>query len=55
MNDIPYLAIGNSEPIPDGLPDELLAIIREGRYKAGWCDHGNKLGECPKGCNHDNG
>ncbi len=50
MSDIPYIAIGNNEPIPDNLPEELKNIIRQGRREAGWCDHGNKLNECPEGC-----
>lgn len=43
---LPYVAIGNSEPIPTGLPDELLDVLRAGRTKAGWCDHGSLFGSC---------
>lgn len=46
MGGLPYIAIGNSEPIPDGLPDEVLEFVREKRTQAGWCDHGERFGEC---------
>jgi hypothetical protein len=47
---VPFLAVGNSEPIPEHLPEKLKEVIREGRREAGWCDHGNKPGDCPEGC-----
>lgn len=48
----PYVAIGNSEPLPDWLltkPElaELLTSIRAGRREAGWCDHGKRLASAP--------
>jgi hypothetical protein len=46
----PFLAIGNSEPLPEDLPEELREFIRQGRLAAGWCEHGNKLGVCSLGC-----
>lgn len=46
---VPYLAVGNSEPLPEGLPAELVAVLRGYRTKAGWCDHGRRLGACCRG------
>lgn len=45
-DEFPTLAIGHNEPIPDGLPEELLVVIRDGRTRAGWCDHGKRFGDC---------
>ncbi len=42
-----FFALGNNEPIPDGLPDEVVAFLREARRAAGWCDHGERLEICP--------
>lgn len=44
--DLPYFALGNSEPLPDNLPAELTTLLRSYRTKAGWCDHGRRFGEC---------
>ena len=44
---IPYLVIGNSEPLPEGLPDELAELLRAGRAAQGWCDHGRRIDTCP--------
>lgn len=49
MSGIPYLALGNSEPLPDNLPPELTAILRKHRTAAGWCDHGRRFDE-PRAC-----
>lgn len=43
---IPMLAVGNSEPLPDHLPEELRAILRTSRRQAGWCDHGHRTEVC---------
>jgi len=41
-NDIPYFALGNTEPIPDNLPEELKTLLSAGRREAGYDDNGNK-------------
>lgn len=41
--DIPFLAIGNNEPIPENLPEELKAELRKSRNEAGFDDDGNKI------------
>lgn len=44
----PYLAVGNNEPIPEGLPDGIVALLSESRRAQGWCDHGLRLNICPE-------
>lgn len=36
-------AIGNNEPLPFNLPDELKAELRKSRLAAGYDDNGNKI------------
>jgi hypothetical protein len=48
--DLPFLAVGNSEPLPADLAPALAAMLRKGRTAAGWCDHGNRFNQCPEGC-----
>lgn len=48
----PYVALGNSEPIPQWMVDradlaELLEVIRSSRRESGWCDHGLRLRGAP--------
>lgn len=43
---IPMLAIGNTEPIPADLPAALTTVVRQGRARAGYCDHGRRLADC---------
>jgi len=40
---IPFLAIGNSEPIPAGLPPALREAIVASRRRAGWDAEGKRL------------
>lgn len=39
----PVLSVGNTEPLPSGLPEPLKAILRKGRTEAGYDDQGNKI------------
>lgn len=47
---VPVFALGNSEPMPADMPEELRRIIRPSRTALGYCDHGNRLGHCIVGC-----
>jgi hypothetical protein len=40
---IPFLAVGNSEPIPEGLPEQIKDILRKHRRAMGWNDDGSKM------------
>jgi len=44
--DLPFMAIGNDEPLPPGLPEELTTFLRRQRAGHGWCDHGLRLSAC---------
>lgn len=47
---VPILALGNDDPLPDDLPEELKEFFRELRASMGWCDHGKQFGQCEEGC-----
>jgi hypothetical protein len=39
-------ALGNNEPLPEHLPEQLKSILRDGRARAGYCDHGRQIDDC---------